>query len=134
MSGVAILRFLNANDAGITAAVPAERIFSSFIPLKTLAPALGFHKVSGTERLTVSMAGAKKLRSERVQIDITAASQPAKGALVELVRAACANRHGIVNGFDLDSILPLGEGPDDDDPVAFLYSTSLDYLVKWRSS
>ena len=134
MSGVAVIAFLLAGDAGVTGIVPAAQIFGGVIPEKTPVPALGASMISSTERHTVSMAGAKKLRSERVQVSIEAATYPQKKAIVELVRAACANRNGIVNGVDLDSILPLGEGPDDDDAKAQIFSGSIDFLVKWRSS
>jgi hypothetical protein len=134
VSGVAVLRFLLANDTATLGTVPATQIFGGIIPEKTPVPALGVRKVSGTERTTVSMAGTKKLRMERVQVDIQAATYPQKDAIVELVRVACRNRNGTVNGVDLDSILPLGEGPDDDDPSSLIYACSLDFMVKWRSA
>ena len=137
MSGVAVVRYLQANDAGVIAVVPAARIFAGVIPegtAGTALPALGTSTIDSVERRTVSMAGTTKLRTERVQTDILAATYAQKKSLVELVRAACANRHGTVNGIDVDSILPAGEGPDDDDPAAVIYSCSIDFLVRWRSS
>lgn len=134
MSGVAVVATLLAADAGVTAVVPAGQIFGGVIPEKTPVPALGASMISSVERHTVSMTGAKKLRTERVQVSIDAATYPQKKQLVELVRAACANRHGDVAGIDVDSILPVGEGPDDDDAKAQIFSGSIDFLVKWRSA
>lgn len=134
MSGAAILTNLLTGAATLTPIVAAAQIFPGRVPVKTPAPALGIAEISGTEMLTVSMLGAKKLRTQRVQVTIHAVSYSQQKRILELVRAICKNQRGPVATFDLDSILPGGEGPDGGDEAAGLYEQTVDFLVRWRSA
>lgn len=132
MSGVAVIAYLLTNDAGIIAA--GAQAYAGDAPEKTPLPFCSACKVSGVERETVSMAEATRLRRERVQVTVAAGGYAAKKQLTELVRAACRNRTGTVNGYSVLSILPAGEGPEVDDVASQVYSESVDFFVRWRSA
>lgn len=134
MSGVTVIRHLLASDAAILALVPDTRIMGGPLPLKTALPAIGVSRISTVERTTVSMAGTRKMQTQRVQVTIHAATYLQQGQLVGLVRLACINRNGTVNGVDLDSILPGGEGPDGFEPDPGIYQQTMDFIVKWRAA
>lgn len=134
MSGVAVLRYLLANDAPLVAVVPATKIFAGAIPLGTAVPAIGVAQISGVERPTVAMAaGAKRHRTDRVQVTVEAGTYASQKSLLELVRTACGHQTGTLNGVDLMSVLPDGQGPDFYDADARIYSQSCDFLVSWRT-
>lgn len=133
MSGVAVIRYLLANSASLTAQVPAARIFAGTIPQGSALPAIGVTQISGVERRTVAMDEPPRHRQDRVQVTVLAATYPSKKTILALVRTACANQSGSVNGVKLDSILPDGEGPDLDDPAATIYEQSRDFLVRWST-
>lgn len=134
MSGVAALRSRLAGNAALIAVVPAARIFSGVIPLKTTLPAIGLTQISGVEEPTVAMRQlGKQLRTDRVQVTIEAASYPSQKQILELVRAACGHFTGAVNGVDLLSIRPAGQGPDFYDADTQIYTQSCDFMVAWRT-
>lgn len=129
MSGVSAIRYIVATNAALIAAVPATKIFSGIIPQGAI-PAIGVSKVGGQQRTTVAMTG-KKMCTERVQVTVQAKTYVSKKSIMVLVRAACRNRNGTVNGVELDSILPDTESPDMDDIEANIYTESHDFIVKW---
>ena len=134
MSGVAVVRYLLANHAALTAEVPATRILGGPAPLKTALPAISVAHISGMPRITVANDSTKRLHTDRIQVMVHAGSYAAKGPLLALVMAACTGRRGTTNGVDLDSILPDLEGPDLDEPEAFIFRRSRDFIVRWRST
>lgn len=131
MSGVAIVRALLADDAALTAAVPAARIFAGAIPLNTPLPAISITQASGRQRNTVAMNEAKRMVTERVQVTVCAKSYPLQKAILALARAALPVSRGTVNGFECDSVLPDAEGPDLYDPTAVIYEQSQDFFVRF---
>ena len=131
MSGVAIVRALLAANAPLTAVVPAVRIFAGAIPLNTPLPAISIAEITGRQRNSVAMSEAKRLVTERVQVTVCAKSYPSQKAILALVRAALPLSRGVVNGFDCDSILLDGEGPDLYDSTAIIYEQSQDFFVKF---
>jgi hypothetical protein len=133
MSGVAVIRSLLADAAAVTAQVPAGKIYSGVIPLGAVLPAISVSQVSGIDRLTVGMTGTK-LRTERVQVTVQSKTYPSQKSILALVRAACRNRSGTVNGVTVDCILPDVEGPDLADTEAQIYTQSQDFIVKWREA
>jgi hypothetical protein len=134
MSGVAVIRSLLAANATLVAQVPVTRIFGGTVPLGTPVPAIGVSQVDGTLRKTVSMAEPKRLITDRVQVTVHTGAYDLQELLLELVRKACPNQHGTVNGVDLDSILPDLVGPDLYDTPTGLYEKSRDFIVKWRTA
>jgi hypothetical protein len=131
MSGVAALRHLLSHHTPLTAVVPAVNIVSGVIPQKSPIPAISLMKVSSTERLTVAMVGAR-FNSERVQVTVLARTYAQRDDIITLVRDACPLSRGTINGVDVDSVLPAGEGPDDDDTQLTIFEGSIDFIVRWR--
>lgn len=132
MSGPAVIRYLLANAAPVTAQVPATRIVSGLLPMKTALPAISVTQISGVERLPVDMPASGRFRTDRVQVTVLAKTYPSAKTILELARAACANVAGTVNGVAVDSILPDGVGPDFQDADAEICEQSRDFLVRWR--
>lgn len=133
MSGVAVCRYLLANNQALVAVVPAARIFAGVIPLNTVADAISVTDVSDSERLTVSMLESNRLITERVQVTVQAKTFALLKSILPLVRTALANRHGTVNGVALDSILPDVTGPYFPETDLSLHAQSKDFIVKWKT-
>jgi hypothetical protein len=131
MSGVAIVRSKLAGNATLVAEIPAARIFSGAVPENTAVPYISVRSVSTVQRNTVAMTETLKQASERVQVTVYAASYPLQKSYMALVRAACPNSSGTINGFTCDSILPAGDGPDFFDDVLMVYEQSQDFMVKF---
>lgn len=127
--GVSSVRYLLANDSGLTAQVPAARIMAGALPQGIALPAVSVMMVSSTRPQHV--AGASGMVRERVQVTVIAGTYPSQKAVLALVRAALPRSRGTVNGCAVDSILPDVEGPDFSDPDAGLYIGSLDYVVTY---
>lgn len=148
MSGVAIVRYLLANNAPLLAAMGAgppaanARIMAGDLPLNTAMPAIAITQISSVPRNTMSMKDPRTQHTDRVQVSVlvkgpqgTPAGQgyPGVRSLLKLVLAACPNTKGTIQGVDCDSILPDLEGPDLSDDAISLYSGSRDFLVRWNS-
>ena len=132
MSGVAIVRYLLANNTTLTAAVPSARIMAGVLPLNTLLPAISVLEIDGFPRLNVAMTGTQRQIVERVQVTVLTKDYPSKKTILALVRAALPLSRGTVNGISCDSVLPDLIGPDLDDPDTGIYSQSRDYMVRWN--
>ena len=74
------------------------------------------------------------MRQDRVQVMAHASTPAQLRQILNLIRAACPDTKGTVNGIKLDSILPDFEGPDLSQPDASIYEMSRDFLVKWIAS
>jgi hypothetical protein len=131
MSGVAAIRYLLANSAVLIAVVPASKIMAGTIPLNTELPAIGVQEISVTDRNTVDMASASVMHTSRVQVSVLSKTYTTQKSILELVRKACPNTNGTLNGVVVDSILPDSAGPDIFDADAVIYSQSRDFIVKY---
>ena len=131
MSGVAIIRSKLAGNATLTAAIPAARIFSGAVPEGTTVPCIAVTSVSTNQRNTVAMTETFKQATERVQVTVYAATYPLQKSYMALVRAACPNSNGTINGVLCDSILPAGDGPDFFDDMLMTYEQSQDFMVRY---
>lgn len=132
MSGVAVIRYLLANNATLTAQVPAAKIMAGPIPINTVLPAISVAQVSGVQNLNVAMNSTPRLITDRVQVTVMANTYPLQKSILALIRAACPHTRGTINGIDCDSILPDAEGPDFRDDVAAIFMQSQDYMVKFN--
>ena len=132
MSGVAVVRFLLANNAALIASVPAAKIMAGVVPLNTVLPAVSVMEVSGVPRNTVARNEPKQFIAERVQVSVLAKDYPTQKSLLALVRAALPLSRGTVNSFAVDSILPDVEGPDFYDDGTVIYMGSQDFIVKFN--
>ena len=134
MSGVIAIRSLLANDAAVLAVVPATKIMAGVIPIDTVLPAIGISHISTVERNTVAMDTAQVMATERVQVTVQTKSYADQKSILELVRKACPNTHGTVNGIAVDSILPEIAGPDLRDDELQIFVQSRDFIVKFIES
>jgi len=132
MSGVAVVRFLLANNAALIAQVPAAKIMAGPIPMNTVLPAISVAQVSGVQRNMVGMNAVKYQVTDRVQVTVMASTYPLQKSILALIRAACPHTRGTINGINCDSILPDVEGPDFRDDTAAIYMQSQDYIVKFN--
>lgn len=132
MSGVAITRYLLANNATLLAQVPVTRIFAGNV-IGGVYPAVAVTSITGVPRNTVAMTETSRLITERVQVTVYAGTYALQKSLLALVRAALPNTHGTVNTvFNCDSILPDNEGPDIFDDVLIIYEQGQDFIVKYN--
>lgn len=143
MSGVAVIRYLLANNGPVVALVPAAKIMAGDVPLNTLLPAIVITQISSVPRNIVSMIPARVQHTDRVQVSVllkgpqgtpAGLGYPGVRSLLKLVLAACPNTHGTVNGLEVDSIWPDAEGQDLFDDVTALYSGSRDFFVRWNAA
>ena len=140
MSGVAVVRYLLANNVNVTAVVPATSIKAGELQLNQTLPAIYISQVSSIPRLTLAMTETGRMNTDRVQVTALIKDQqgapqgqgyPGLNALMKLILAACPNQHGTINTFNVDSILPDIEGPDLYDEEISMISRSRDFIVKW---
>jgi hypothetical protein len=132
VSGVSAVRYILANNAALTAAVPAASIFAGVAPLNTILPAISVTQISGVPNNTVAMTESGRIQTERVQVTLLAKTYTTQISIGRLIRAATPNQSGIVNGIHVDSILPDGDGPDLYDDVADIREASRDLIVRWH--
>lgn len=141
MSGVAVIRYLLANNAPLIAVVPATKIMAGDLPISTLMPAISVVQISSMPRNTVKMNEPKVQHTDRVQVSVLVKGPQGTPAgngypdvrkILKLVLAACPHLRGPINGIDVDSITPDIEGPDLSDDETALYSGSRDFFVKWN--
>ena len=130
MSGVAILRYMLANNAPLTAIVSSNKIIAGVAPLNTVLPAISIRQISGQEYQTIKR-GSNQLVTERIQVTVLASTYPSQKSILNLIRSALPGTRGTVNGFVVDSITPDIDGPDlyNDDPV--IYEQSIDFMVRF---
>ena len=134
MSAVKVIHYLLTHNSNLLAVVPATKIFSGAIPLNTVLPAIAVNEISVTERRTVGMNTSNILTTARIQVSVTAKSYAEQKSILELVRKACPNTTGIVNGVTVDSILPELAGPDLRDDDAGVYLQTRDFIVKFNAT
>lgn len=130
MSDVKLIRYMLANNANLIAVVPEVRIFAGVVPLNTVLPAIAVNHLSTVERNTVAMNTATVLATSRVQVTVLAKSYASQKSILELIRKALPNANGIINGVNVDSILPDISGPDLRDDDAGIYMQSRDFMCK----
>lgn len=140
MSGVAVIRYLLANNAPIVAIIPAARIMAGDLPLNMPLPAISVTQVSSVPRNTLQTNESPKVHTDRVQVtwffngtEATPAGTgyPGLRAMGRLLLAACPSQRGTINGVAVQAIIPDVEGPDFAAPDEALLSSSRDFLVRW---
>jgi hypothetical protein len=143
MSGVAVIRHLLANNAPVTAVVPATRIMAGDLPLNTVLPAISVIQIDSIPLNQLQINETPKVHLDRVQVSVLFKGQegspagtgyPGVRALLRLVLAACPSQRGTVNGVSVQGIIPDTEGPDLQNADTALYSCSRDFIVRWTSS
>jgi len=130
VSGVAVIRYLLANNASLTATVSADKIKPGLIPINTVLPAVSIRQISGREHQVIKR-GSNQLVSERIQITAQAKTYTEQKAIIALIRAALPGTHATVNGFTVDSLTYESDGPDLEYENPVIFEQSLDYFVKF---
>ena len=130
MSGVAVLRYMLANNAPLVAVVPSNKIIAGVAPMNTALPAISIKQISGQEYQTVKR-GSNQLVTERIQVTVLAATYPLQKSILNLIRTALPATRGTVSSFVVDSITPDIDGPDlyNDNPI--IYEQSIDFMVRF---
>lgn len=137
MSGVAVIRYLLANNANVLAVVPATRIVAGDLPQGTAIPAIAVTQISSVPHNLLRTNESNKTHTDRVQVTVYRKAEPDDRGypglkpLLNLVLAACPSQRGAVNGVAVDSIVPSIEGPDLPIPEQALFSRSRDFIVKF---
>lgn len=141
MSGVAVVRYILANTAAITALVPAARVISGDAPLSTLRPLILVTEPGSNKFFRTIRANERPVtRIERVQVSVivngplatpAGLGYPQVKALLKLISNACPGQRGTINTFTVYSITDEGEGPDLSVAELGLYSQSVDFFVTW---
>lgn len=124
---VAAVRYLLANNAGLTAQVAVARIMAGVLPQGSALPAVSVMHVSTTRGQNLSAASG--MATSRVQVTVHAATYPVLRQVLDLVRAAVPRSRGTVNGVYVDGILPDAEGPDFTTTEPAIYHGSQDFVV-----
>lgn len=130
MSDVKAVRYLLANNAGLTAVVPATAIIGGIIPQGTALPAIGITHVSTIRRHPIDNT-ATEFCTSRVQVTVHASTYASQKAVLALVRAAVPRKPGTVNNVKVDAIHTDVEGPDFTDSDPEIYMGSIDYIVTY---
>jgi hypothetical protein len=143
VSGVAVVRYLLANDDDVTDVVAAAQITAGDLPQGSPMPAITIRQISGVPRLTVAMTEPGRMHTDRVQVTVYVKDQqgypqgegyPGLVSIMALALAACPNQRGTINGVIVDSILPDIEGPDLPIPDISVLTRSRDFIVKWKEA
>lgn len=130
MSGAAIVNRILSASTAITAIVPAARILTCLeLPLRTALPAINVSRISGIPSQFVD--GRGRLRVERVQVMVHAATDATKAQLLQLARDAMPEGPGAIGGVWVSSIVVDIEGPDLSQPEAGIFEAPQDFIVNW---
>lgn len=142
MSGVAVIRYLLANNAPVVAVIPAAQIMAGDLPLGTPLPAISVTQVSSMPARLIRNSESIKQHTDRVQTSVqfkglqgspAGTGYPGLKAAMQLVLAACPGQRGVINGVTVDSITADIEGPDMYDAVDAVHASSRDFIVKYST-
>ena len=128
MSDVKAIRYLLANNASLTAVVPAAKIVAGLIQQGTVLPAIAVNHISTVRRQTVTKE-TKVFCTSRVQVTVMATSYAAQKAILALVRTALPRTSGVVNNVEVDNILPDNDSPDFRDDEIGAFMQSMDFII-----
>lgn len=130
MSGTAIMRELLISDAGVSEAVPPNRIRIGGLPQGTLLPAISVTTVYANEFRTIARLNPNKQIRERVQVTVYTNDSPSQ---MKKLLKMCALRGGVktgqILGFYVNSVLPEGENPEYPVGSDKIYEQSRDFMV-----
>ncbi len=126
------IRTLLTQAAGLTALVPAARMYPHTVPQGELLPALVIEHVSTVPRPTLDAQAAFGLMQARIQVTALAASYPAQQALVEQIVLACNYQRGLIAGVRVSSVVRELIGPDMTDDDRTVFHQSIDFLVTYQ--
>lgn len=130
MSGVSIVRAILANHAPLLALVPKERIIAGQVQQGTALPAVSIAEVSNYVKDTsVRRLRRSELVVSRVQVTVLAANYASLKAILLACKGSPGMHTGIINGYQVNSAVPVSVGPEmpvGDDKI---YEQSRDFVV-----
>ena len=140
MSGVAVLRYLLANNAAVIAVVPAARIMAGSLPINTVLPAIELAQISSVVAFrSIRLTEQARTHTDRVQVtalfkdtDAGGTGYPGVKALLKKMFWACPNQYAVVNGVLCQSIIPDLEQVGAADEGTDLISGSRDFMVTYQ--
>ena len=130
MSGVAVIRYLLANNAPLVAVVPASKITAGTVPMNTALPAISLRQISGNDDRVISRA-ANSLITDRVQVTALTETYSEQKTILNLIRDALPGTYGDINGVLVDSLTQESTGPDLEYEEPKMYEQSVDYLIRY---
>jgi len=130
MPGVKAIRHLLANDAALTAVVPADRIASD-LPQDVALPAITISQVSAGAYAPTIAGDADDVCRARVQVTVHATSRPSQKVIQKLVRTALPRMRRIVNGVPVESLIKDLIGPDLPEDVLGSFVGSQDFIITY---
>jgi hypothetical protein len=102
--------------------------YGGVVPINSTLPAMLVREIIVTAYNTISV---KSIATARVRVTVLAKTYTSQKEMMQLVREACPNQSGTINGAEIDSILPDAEGPDLYDPELNIYMQDQDFMVKF---
>lgn len=129
MTGAMIVGAILREAVAITSIVPAAMIKAGRLPEDAALPALLVRNVSSTERSTLTR-WEKVRTTDRVAVTVRAANYKDQGAIIRLIRSACAGLTGDIGGGSHVAIINAGTGPDVAGPGNSFEQTQ-DFLVSF---
>lgn len=129
MSGVAIVRDLLAADPRVTAIAQPSNIVVGILRQRTVLPAIGVHKIYGSEQETTARNLQSKMIRQRVQVTVLAKDYPTMEKLMKATALGRGVHTGQVAGFSVRSVLPWGENPEIPPGDDGIYEQSRDFMV-----
>lgn len=135
MSGVAIIRELLATHPPVLQFVPGPgSVRAGILPQGAAVPALSAHEVSSEEIPTLARNGRSKTIRERVQVTALARDYPAMKGLLKAAALGAGVHTGMVLGYRVKSILPLGMNPEIPPGDDGIYEQSRDFVVTFSEA
>lgn len=116
MSGVSIISTLMSDHSALLAVVPLAQIKAGRFPDGIALPTLLIRHVSMVEQQMLRR-GEVVHTVERIAVTVRSPEYRQVGAILKLVRAACAGKTGGIAGFANVAVLTAGTGPDVNGPA-----------------
>lgn len=130
MSSIRILRALLIAHDPLAAILPTARIIAGDVPAGTPLPAIGMREVGHVEQDTVARGGSPLIKS-RVQVTVYAGSLEQQEQILKAARLGVGVFTGVVEGFQVRSVLRDVVGPDMGDHAAKIFEKSRDFMVTY---
>lgn len=134
MNAQAVAYTLLSADAGVTALVPAVRIYPSMLGEGVALPAVVIMLISTVDQPTIDAQAPYQLRRSRVQVNALAQDYAQAQALGRAVNAALAFERGTIAGVSVASVVRDWTHGDDFDTELHAHVVAQDFLIVWRES
>ena len=134
MNAQAVTYALLSADAGVTAIVPAARIYASMLDEGVALPAVVIMLISTMDQSTIDPTSPFQLRRSRVQVNALAQDYAQAQALGRAVNAAMAFERGTIAGVTVTSVVRDWTHADDFDPELHAHLVAADFLIVWHET